>query len=145
VIKDVCIVVVIDPRIFLLFGSGAVNEKADREELQELIDKGHFVRAVHQAESVGLPQEEVNDIRSKALWEMAAGNRNPLGTKKLAQGYGFSKKELKQFLEEHAKIKMADGESKALEPCFDISTGSYLNFEEWMSYLFKKYDKLSTA
>jgi len=128
-----------------LFGSEAVSEKADREELEEVIDKGHFVRAAQLAESAGLSQEELNEIRSKALWEMAAVNRNPLGTKKLAHEYGLSKKELKQVLEEYAEKKRTDGEGKALEPCFDISTGTYLNFEEWMSYLFKKYDKLSTA
>lgn len=122
-----------------------MGEKTDREALQELIDQGHFVRAAHLTESVDLPQEEVNEIRSKALWEMAAVNRNSLGTKKLALEYGFSKKELKQFLEEHAEKKRSDGEGKEFEPCFDISTGSYVNFEEWMSSFFKKYDKLSTA
>jgi hypothetical protein len=120
-----------------------VNDQAERQELREAIDKGHFVRAAHLAESVGLPQEELNDIRARAMWEIAAVNRNPPGTKRLAQEYGLSKKKLKEFLEERAETKRREGDAKALEPCYDISTGTYLNFEEWMSSLLKKYDKIS--
>lgn len=122
-----------------------MSDKADTEELREAIDRGHFVRAAQIAESLGLPQQQVNDIRIKALWEMAAVNRNALGTKRLAQEYGFSKKELKEFLEEYVEKRRTDGDCKVLEPCYDITTGSYLNFEEWMYSLFKRYDKISVV
>ena len=94
---------------------------------------------------MGLPREEVQDIRVKALWEMAAVNRNAPGTKRLAQEYGLSKKELKEFLENYAEIRRREGDLKPLEPCYDISTGAYLAFEEWMDSFLKKYDKVSVA
>jgi predicted DsbA family dithiol-disulfide isomerase len=122
-----------------------VSDRSDREELREAIDRGHFVRAAHMAESAGLPQEEVNDIRAKALWEIAAVNRNALGTKRLAQEYGLSKEELKEFLEEQAEKRRSQGDFKPLEPCYDISTGTYMTFEEWMYSLFKRYDKVSVV
>ena len=92
---------------------------------------------------MGLPREEVQDIRTRALWEMAAVNRNAQGTKRLAQEYGLSKKELKELLEEYAENRRREGDLKPLEPCYDISTGTYLTFEEWVGSFIKKYDKLS--
>jgi hypothetical protein len=92
-----------------------------------------------------LPREEVQDIVTRALWEMAAVNRNALGTKRLAQEYGISKEELKELLEGYAENRIREGDCKALEPCYDINTGAYLRFEEWMDSLVKKYDKVSVA
>jgi hypothetical protein len=120
-----------------------MSEKAGREELRAEIERGRFVRAARAAESIGLPREEVQDIQTKALWEMAAVNRNAPGTKRLAQEYGLSKKELKELLGNYAENRRREGDSKPLEPCYDISTGAYLAFEEWMDSFLKKYDKLS--
>jgi len=122
-----------------------VSEKEGREELQEEIERGHLVRAAQIAQSIGLPREEVKDIVTRALWEMAAVNRNALGTKRLAQEYGISKEELKELLEGYAGNRIREGDRKALEPCYDINTGAYLRFEEWMDSLVKKYDKVSVA
>ncbi len=101
------------------------------------------MRAAQVAESMGLPREEVQDIRAKALWKMAAVNRNAQGTKELAQEYGLSKKELKELLEEYTESRRREGDLKPLEPCYDISTATYLTFEEWVVSFIKKYDKLS--
>jgi plasmid maintenance system antidote protein VapI len=122
-----------------------VSEKEGREELQEEIERGHLVRAAQIAQAIGLPREEVQDIVTRALWEMAAVNRNALGTKRLAQVYGISKEELKELLEGYAGNRIREGDCKALEPCYDINTGAYLRFEEWMDSLVKKYDKVSVA
>jgi len=120
-----------------------VNEKEGEEELQEEIERGRFVRAAGIAQSMGLPREEVQDILTRALWEMAAVNRNALGTKKLAQEYGISKTELKELLEGYAEARIREGDHKTLEPCYDINTGTYLSFEQWMDSLMKNYDKVS--
>jgi hypothetical protein len=120
-----------------------VSEKAGEEELREEIELGHFVRAAQMAESMGLSREELEDIRGRALWEMAAVNRNVPGTKSLAQEYGYSKKELRELLVKYAEAVKREGDSKALEPCCDIATGGYLNFEQWVDSLLKKYDKVS--
>jgi len=122
-----------------------VSEKESGEELQEEIEQGHLVRAARIAQSMGLPRDEVRDIVTRALWEMAAGNRNALGTKKLAQEYGISRKELKELLEGYAEHRIREGDRKALEPCYDINTGAYLSFEEWMDSLLKNYDKVSVS
>jgi hypothetical protein len=123
----------------------AVSDKAGGEELQEEIERGNFVRAAQVAESMGLPREELRDIRAKALWQITAVNRNAPGTKKLAQEYGFSKQELRELLEGYAEKRRHKGDLKPLEPCYDTGTGAYLSFEEWMDFFFKKYDKVSVV
>ena len=97
------------------------------------------------AESIDVAKEEDQDARAKALWEMAAVNRNAPGTKMFAQEYGLSKGELKGLLEQYAETRRREGDRKPLEPCFDISTGAYLSFEQWMVAFLKKYDKVSIA
>lgn len=122
-----------------------MSDKRGREELQVELERGHFVRAAQVAESIGLPREEVRDIRTKALWEMAAVNRNGPGSKRLAEEYGLSKKELRELLEKYAEERRGEGDSKPLEPCYDISSGTYLAFEEWMDSFLKKYERLSVT
>ena len=128
-----------------MIGIRVVSEKAGGKELREEIERGHFVRAAQVAESIGLPKEGEKDARTKALWEMAAVNRNACGTKMLAQEYGLSKNELKNLLEKYSEIRKREGDVKPLEPCYDISTGAYLAFEQWMDSFLKKYDKVSVA
>jgi hypothetical protein len=122
-----------------------VSEKEGGEELQEGIEQGPLVRAAQIAQSIGLPRDEAQDILIRVLWEMAAVNRNAPGTKRLAQEYGVSKKELKELLEGYAENRIGEGDRKALEPCYDINTGTYLSFEEWLDSFVKKYDKVSVA
>jgi hypothetical protein len=119
-----------------------VSEKEDQAELQEEIERGHLVRAAQIAQSRGLPRVEIQDIVIRALWEIAAVNRNATGTKRLAQEYGVSKKELKELLEGYAENRIREGDRKVLEPCYDINTGTYLSFEEWLDSFVKKYDKI---
>jgi plasmid stability protein len=122
-----------------------VSEKEGGEELQEEIERGRFVRAARIAQSTGLPREEARDILTRALWDMAAVNRNALGTKKLAQEYGISKRQLGELLTGYAETRIREGDHKALEPCYDINTGAYLGFEEWMDSLLKRYDTVSVS
>lgn len=121
-----------------------MDEKTEHEELKIEIEHEHFARAALIAASLGLPEAEIKDLRCKALWQMSAIYRNALGTKILAQQYGFSKEEVRQILEQHAEKSRNRGNSKALEPCYDYSTGKYLSFEEWMDHsLLKNWSRLS--
>jgi hypothetical protein len=76
---------------------------------------------------------------------MSAEFRNTFGTKHLDQQYGFSKKDVKEFLEKHADEKRNEGSVRSLEPCYDHNTGKHLSFEEWMDQFFKNWDKQSVS
>jgi hypothetical protein len=86
-----------------------------------------------------LAETEIEDLRAKALWQMAAVYRNSPGTKSLAQGYGISKDELRDLLERLAKEKSLAGDTKPLEPCYDLSARAHLSFEEWLEQLMKRW------
>ncbi len=120
-----------------------MKEKPGRDELR--VEGGHFERAASPAASLDLSEEEVRDLRLKALWRMSAVYRNALGTKTLAQEYGVGKEEVREFLEKSAEEKRREGDSKPLGPCYDLSTGRYLSFEEWMDNFLKNWDKLSVS
>ena len=120
-----------------------MNEKTGHDELEAEIERKHFTRASLVAEQMGLPEEEVRDLRCKALGQMSVIYRNAHGTNKLAQQYGFSKKEVKQILEQFANKMQNEGNNKPLEPCYDYSTGKYLSFEEWRDHYLKIWDKIT--
>lgn len=122
-----------------------MNEKASKDELGAEIERKQFVRAATLAASCGISEEEIRALRLKALWQMSAEYRNAHGTKSLAQQYGLSKQEVREFLEKHAEEKRNEGNSKPLEPCYDIGTGEYLSFEEWMERLLRNWNKLSVS
>ena len=94
------------------------------------------------AGSSEVPKEVAQHTRAEALWEMAAVNRNAPGTKMLAQEYGLSKNELKGLLEQYAETRRREGDFKPLEPCYDMATGGYLDFGEWLNAFLRKYDKI---
>ncbi len=119
-----------------------MNEKTGHSELEAEIERKHFARASLVAEQMGLPEEEVRDLRFKALGQMSVIYRNAHGTKKLALQYGFSREEVKQILEQFVNEMKNEGNNKPLKPCYDYSTGKYLSFEEWMDHFFKKWDRL---
>jgi hypothetical protein len=119
-----------------------VNEKANKDELRAEIERGNFSRAALLAAVLGLPEAEIRELRMKALWQISAVFRNAPGTRRLAQQYGLSRKEVSQFLEERTE-KIRNGEdARALEPCYDHNTTRYLSFQEWMDRLLKTWDKL---
>ncbi len=122
-----------------------MNEKAGKDELRTEIERGNFERAALLAVSLGLPEEEIQKLRLKALWQMSAVYRNAPGTKRLAQRYGVSKEELREFLEKHAEEQGSQGNSKPLGPCYDMSTRKYLSFEEWMDHFLKSWEKLTVS
>lgn len=112
------------------------------DELEAEIERKHFARASLVAEQMGLPEEEVRDLRCKALGQMSVIYRNAHGTKKLALQYGFFKEEVKQILEQFVNEMQNEENNKSLKPCYDYSTGKYLSFEEWRDHFFKKWDRL---
>ncbi len=113
-----------------------MNEKAGEDELRTEIEHGNFERAAILAVSLDVPEEEIHKLRLKALWQMSAIYRNASGTNRLAQHYGVSKEELRQFLEKHAEEQNSQGNRRPLEPCYDLGTGKYLSFEKWMDHFF---------
>jgi hypothetical protein len=108
----------------------------------EEIAKGNFVRAAQLAASLDMPKQEVHQIRQKALWRMSAINRNAPGTKKLAKQYWLSKEELKKLLETMTKEQRKQGREEGLESRYDLGTGRYLTFEEWLDLLIKDWKRL---
>lgn len=122
-----------------------MDEKAGKDELRTEIERGNFERAALLAVSLGLPEEEIQKLRLKALWQMSAEYRNAPGTKRLAQHYGVSKEALREFLEKHAQEQGSQGNSKPLAPCYDMSRGKYLSFEEWANHFLKSWEKLTVS
>ena len=49
-----------------------MDEKAGKDELRTEIERGNFERAALLAVSLGLPEEEIQKLRLKALWQMSA-------------------------------------------------------------------------
>ncbi len=109
------------------------------DELPKLIEKGLYVRAAKRASDLARPQDEVSELRAKALWQMAAFNRNFPGTRRLATDFGLGKKELKDlFLGRAGENEGA----RELEPCYDQASSRYLLFKEWVDLLDKSWEKL---
>lgn len=117
-------------------------EKRDQKGIRTEIERGHFVRAVLLAEQMGSPEEEVRQLRFKALGQMSAVYRNALGAKRLALQYGFSKEEVRKVFEDFADEMKKEGKTKHLEPCYDYRTGKHLSFEEWGHHYLKIWDRL---
>jgi ABC-type Fe2+-enterobactin transport system substrate-binding protein len=120
-----------------------MNEKTRHDELKAEIEQKHFVRASLVAEQMGLPEEEVRNLRYQALGQMSVIYRNAHGTKNLALQYGFSKEEVKQILEQFANEMQNEGNNKSLDPCYDYSSGKYFSFEEWRDHYLKIWNKIT--
>jgi hypothetical protein len=116
-----------------------MTETVPKEELEREIQRGHFSRAASLAVVQGLAETEKKDLQTKALWQMAAVYRNSPGTKWLAQEYGISKDEVRDLLERLAREKARAGDTKPLEPCYDLGARSHLSFEEWLQQLIKRW------
>ena len=116
-----------------------MTETVPKDKLEREIERGHFSRAASLAVAQGLPETEIGDLRAKALWQMAAVYRNGPGTKSLAQGYGVSKDEVRDLLGRLAKEKARAGDTKPLEPCYDLSARAHLSFAEWLQQLMKRW------
>lgn len=122
-----------------------MNQKEAKDDLKVEIERRHFARAALLAASAGLPENEIQVFRRKALWQMSAVYRNATGTISLAQKYGFSKQELKQILEQYAEEQRKNDNNKDLEHCYDHSTGKYLTFEAWLDLFFKNWEKFDVS
>ncbi len=122
-----------------------MEEKSLPDQLKEEIARKQYTRAALLAASLELPEQEVKDLRLKALWQMSAVSRNLPGTKNLAEQYGYSKAEVGELLRKRAAEEKEQGGYKSLEPCYDQNSGKYLAFEEWLDKLLKQWEKLSTS
>jgi hypothetical protein len=120
-----------------------MEEKSPDDRVKEELSRKHYARAALLAASLGLPEQEVRDLRIKALWQMSAVSRNLSGTRSLAQQYGYGKDELAEILRKRGAEEKEQGGYKSLEPCYDHNSGKYLSFEEWLDQLLKQWDKLS--
>ena len=119
-----------------------MEEKETQEKLKLEIEQGNFERAVLLALELDLKPEDVTEIKFKALWQMAAVNRNAVGAKQLAHDFGISKEELKFFLGKKANEQRQGGNERPLTPRYDYQSGKYLAFDEWMENLFKFWPKI---
>jgi len=122
-----------------------MSEQIENGDLETAIAQGNFRRAALLAASLGLPKEEIKDLQQKAVWQMAAQNRNAAGTKTLAQEYEFAKDELGAFLESRAQTMSSNGDDKILRACYDYSAaGKHLDFAAWLDNLFKNWNKVTS-
>ena len=71
-----------------------MNEKPGKDELRAEVQGGNFGRAAFLAASLDVREEEIQELRLKAVWQMSAVHRNAPGTKRLARDYGVGKEEL---------------------------------------------------
>jgi len=120
----------------------AMKENLIHESLETEIERKNFIRAAHLAASLNLNNDEIEKLRNQALCRMAALCRNAHGTKILAQSYGYSKQEVKQILEEHARQTEKSEDSRLSKACYDSSSGKYLTFVEWINHFLEKWNKL---
>ena len=112
------------------------------ETLEAEIERKNFTRAAHLAQSLNLNKDEIEKLRRQALQQMAAYYRNAHGIKILAQQYGYSRQEVKKILKKYAGQMKEKGNTRPLKACYNIATGKYLTFEEWIIYLMEKWPKL---
>ena len=118
-----------------------MTEESGRRGIEAEIERGHFARAAFLAEQAGLPDEEIRELRSRAIYQMAAQYRNVHGTRRLAQRYGFSRERVKEILEELAS-KAEKEQDKTLGPCYDYTTGRHVTFSEWKANFLKTWNRL---
>ena len=122
-----------------------MNENTNIANVDAELERKHFVRAALAAQSSNLPSDRIRDLQIKALDQMSATFRNAGGTKQLAMQFGISKEELKNILENYMEDRISREDVRDLEPCYDPATGDYLSFEQWISLLIKRWDRLPGA
>lgn len=118
------------------------EENSKYKSLETEIERKNFVGAAYLTESLGLEKAEIEKLHRQALCRMAALCRNAHGTKTLALLYGYSKQEVKQILEEHARLIEGSEDNKLLNACYDCSSGKYLTFFEWINHFLERWTKL---
>lgn len=119
-----------------------MNEKED--DFRAAVEKKNYVRALNLGLSLGASKDQIENLRKEALWQMSAAFRNAVGAKNLAEQQGLSKKAVEDYLRKRCEDERSRGNAKILEPTFDHHTNKYLTFEEWLDFLVRKWDKLSS-
>lgn len=108
-------------------------------DLRFEIVRKNFVRAAQIATLLGLSADKIRDLQLEAIWQMAAINRNASGVKHLTREYGFKKNDLKKNLKDRMNEEKGNVSFKALSTCFDIATGKYFDFKEWLEFYTGKW------
>ena len=123
-----------------------MEERKPEEELRLEIERKHYARAAVLGSALNLlPAEEIRELRMKALWQISAVSRNAAGTSILGHEYGLTREEVADYLKTRAKAEKEQGAYKALEACYDQSTGKYLSFDEWLERLLRQWDKTGAS
>jgi hypothetical protein len=117
----------------------------EMDRLREEVEKGNFIRAACVAASGNVSKRELLELRKRALWQMGAVYRNTPGTKKLAQQYWLSKEELRELLETMAEEHRRKGSKEASKKRYNLATGAYLSFKEWLDLLVKSWKQVPTS
>lgn len=86
----------------------------DYNPLKTEIERGHYRKAALIAERIGLPEEDIADLRYRALQQMSAIHRNTHGAKSLTRQYGFSKEKVKKVLEKFDDERKKEWNTKPL-------------------------------
>lgn len=115
-----------------------------KEEYQIEVNRKNFVRALYLAKELKLPEEVIQDIAQKALWQMAGTGRNFYAVKRLAKELGYSKEDLKRILTDMIQNEEKSGNTKMLGPCYEYISGKYLSFDKWLQYLLKEWNKINS-
>jgi hypothetical protein len=118
---------------------GCLEQEQKIKELTELLKRKNWLRASRLASELGRPKEEVRLYQEAALWQLSAVNRNGAGTKRLASDLGINKEELIKLLE---RLSRENGRAKELEPCYDPVSEAYLDFNQWLEVLQKRWERL---
>jgi hypothetical protein len=113
--------------------------------LRKEVEKGNYVRAANLAATRNVSKRELLELRKRALWQMGAVCRNAPGTKTLAQQYWLSKEELRELLETMAEEHRRKGSKESTRKRYNLVTGKYLSFEEWLDLLVKDWKKLPAS
>ena len=122
-----------------------MDEKTTKEELRKEIQRDNHVRAVMIATTLGMAEDEIMDLKTRALWQIAAEYRNAHATKSLASAFGLSKTDLKSFFENQIERVKENGDIRNMDPCFHPLVDKYLAFEEWVEHLFRNWDEIRVS
>lgn len=108
------------------------NSASLDEVLHSEIARRNFVRAVMLAQRLQRPQVEIRRLQELALKKMACEYRNAVGTRNLAQEWGFSRADLESLLLEALEAHDARTNKASSNQCYDTKTGKYLTLRQWI-------------
>jgi len=118
------------------------EQPSTAEALQAEIERKDFARAAAFAKEHGASDAEVRRLEEAAVEYMAVQCRNATGTRRLAEHYGFTREDTETLLKRVLERAAQDPSTLDMRPCYDATTGAYLDFEEWVSHVLKNWGRL---